>query len=283
MQDQQLYNYERIEKAIIFLRNNFTLQPSLEEIAAQSGMSAFHFQRMFTEWAGISPKKFLQYLSVEHAKKILQAGKNISDATHETGLSGTGRLHDLFISIEGMTPGEYKNSGAELTITHSSAETPFGKLLIASTEKGICCMAFSQSDEQKDFEALKSKFANAKFIESKNTLHENALAIFHSDWNNIERIKLHLRGTAFQLKVWETLLKIPYGKLASYSTLAQMTGNEKAARAVGTAVGSNPVAYLIPCHRVIQQTGIIGNYRWGADRKTAIIGYELSKTSEENN
>ncbi len=202
------------------------------------------------------------------------------DAAHETGLSGTGRLHDLFVNIEGMTPAEYKNGGKNLHINYSFAESPFGNLLVASTPKGICYMAFAE-EETKALEDLRAKFPNARFQQKLDLLQQNALSIFQNDWSKLGEIKLHLKGTDFQLKVWETLLKIPMGKLSTYGAIAEQIGNPKASRAVGTAIGSNPVAFLIPCHRVIQSSGIFGGYMWGTTRKTAIIGWESAKTNLE--
>lgn len=275
MVSQAALNYERIAKAIDFIRNHFRDQPGLEEIAEEVHLSPAHFQRLFTEWAGTSPKKFLQYISVEHAKSILAKDKQatIFDATFETGLSSTSRLHELFIKIEGMTPAEYRHGGAELSIRYAFAQSPFGQLIIASTEKGICYMAF-EADRQKAIHDLQQKFPNAVYHEATGPHQENALQFFQRDWSKLPEIRLHLRGTDFQLKVWETLLKIPAGRLSTYGTVAERMGNAGASRAVGTAVGDNPVAFLIPCHRVIRSSGIIGQYMWGTTRKTAIIGWE---------
>ncbi|MFN8290282.1 MAG: methylated-DNA--[protein]-cysteine S-methyltransferase [Chitinophagaceae bacterium] len=273
-------DYQRIEKAIHYLNEHFREQPGLEELARQVHVSPFHFQRMFKDWAGVSPKKFLQYISTSHAKSLLKQNHSLSDVSFETGLSGTGRLHDLFISIEGMTPGEYKNGGAELEISFSFAETPFGNIIVASTGKGICHLAFAD-EEQKALEELKALFPNAALKQVVDTIQQNALFIFTQDWKNLEKIRLHLKGTAFQLKVWEALLKIPMGQLTTYGNIASAVGNEKASRAVGSAVGDNPVAFLIPCHRVIQSTGVLGQYHWGSNRKTAMIGWEAAKVYAE--
>lgn len=273
-------DYQRIEQAIHYLKDHFREQPDLDEVARQVHVSPFHFQRMFKNWAGISPKKFLQYISVEHAKLLLQQQRSLSDASFETGLSGTSRLHDLFISIEGMTPGEYKNGGSQLQINYSFAESPFGNIIVASTAKGICHLAFAD-EEKKAFTELQTRFPNAAFRQVVDAIQQNALFIFSQDWKNLSSIKLHLKGTAFQLKVWEALLKVPAGQLTTYSGIAAATGNDKASRAVGSAVGDNPVAFLIPCHRVIKSTGVIGDYHWGSDRKTAIIGWEAAKVYGE--
>nr|WP_215907885.1 methylated-DNA--[protein]-cysteine S-methyltransferase [Bacteroides fragilis] len=270
-------NYNRIADAIRFIKKNYRTQPKLEEIAEHINMSPFHFQRMFSEWAGTTPKRFLQYLNIEYAKKILkETHATLFDTACELGLSGTGRLHDLFINIEGMTPGEYKNGGLALNINYSFADTPFGKIIAASTDKGVCHMAFVDEGERRAFDHLRSIFPNAKYVLSPDTKQQHALSVFDRDWNRLEEIKLHLKGTEFQLKVWETLLKIPAGGLATYADLATKSGYNGACRAVGTAVGKNPVAFLIPCHRVIKATGEPGNYHWGEMRKNAIIGWEAA-------
>lgn len=278
MNEQRQLNYNRIAEAIKYIKNNFKQQPNLDEVAEQVHLSPFHFQRLFSEWAGTTPKKFLQYISIEHAKKLLTDQQaTLFDTAFETGLSGTGRLHDLFINIEGMTPAEYKNGAKNLSINYSFAESPFGNLIVASTAKGVCYMAFND-DEANALNDLKQKFPNATFLRKLDLIQQNALFIFQNDWNKLPEIKLHLKGTDFQLKVWETLLKVPMGQLSTYGNIAEQIGNANASRAVGTAIGSNPVAFLIPCHRVIQSSGNIGGYMWGETRKTAIIGWESAKT-----
>lgn len=280
METQEHLNYNRIAEAISYIKNNFKQQPSLDEIAATVHLSPAHFQRLFTEWAGTSPKKFLQYITVEYAKRILHKDEKATlfEATFETGLSSTSRLHDLFINIEGMTPAEYKNGGKNLKINYSFAESPFGNLIVASTQKGICYMAFEQ-DEEKALANLKIKFPNAILLQNLDLIQQNALFIFQNDWSRLNEIKLHLKGTDFQIKVWESLLKIPMGKLSTYGDIARQIGAPNASRAVGTAIGNNPVAYLIPCHRVIQSTGHFGDYMWGKTRKAAMIGWEGAKTN----
>jgi len=272
-------NYHRIASAIDYIRANFQLQPNLDEIAEHIHLSPFHFQRLFSEWAGTSPKKFLQYISLAHAKTLLKEKASLLDTAMHIGLSGSSRLHDLFMTIEGMTPGEYKNGGENLTIRYSFAQTPFGEVLVASTDKGICHMAF-HTDEKLAFNELQNKFPKARYQHLFDPLQHNALLIFSRDWKKLDEIKLHLKGSDFQLKVWESLLKIPMGQLASYSDIAQHIAKPKAARAVGTAVGDNPVAFLIPCHRVIQATGALGGYHWGMTRKTAMIGWEMAQMEQ---
>lgn len=280
MKETEKTNFNRIEEAIAYINTNFKSQPSLDEIAGNIHLSPYHFQRLFTEWAGVSPKKFLQYISVEHAKNMLKKNQStLSDAAFETGLSGTGRLHDLFINIEGMTPGEYKNGGENLSINYSYAESPFGNILVASTSKGICYMAFAD-EEMEAFKALQKNFPNAVYKQMTDLIQQNALYIFTHDWKKLNNIKLHLKGTAFQIKVWETLLKIPLGQLSTYGKIAKDIHNPTASRAVGSAIGDNPIAFLIPCHRVIQSTGNFGQYHWGSNRKTAMIGWEAAKRSD---
>lgn len=277
MTEQQNINYNRIAEAIAYIKNNFQKQPNLDEVAQKINLSPFHFQRLFSEWAGTSPKKFLQYTTIEYAKILLKENQaTLFETAHETGLSGTGRLHDLFVNIEGMTPAEYKNGGKDLIINYSFSESPFGNIIVASTEKGICYMAFVE-EKSNAFAILQSHFPKALFKLNFDAIQQNALYIFSHDWSKLSQIKLHLKGTDFQLKVWQTLLKIPLGQLTTYGTIATKIENPNASRAVGTAIGSNPVAFLIPCHRVIQSTGIFGGYMWGNVRKTAIIGWEGTK------
>ena len=274
-------DFERIEKAIRYIQENFKSQPELDEVASHIYLSPFHFQKLFKEWAGVSPKKFLQFISIKHAKKMLQDNHTIADATYETGLSGTGRLHDLFISIEGMTPGEYKNGGEHLQLHYSFAETPFGDIMIASTPKGICHISFVD-DNREGIDHLKNLFPNAVISQKTDLMQQQALQVFKGDWRNLKDIKLHLKATPFQLKVWEGLLKIPMGRLDSYAGIAGQIQAPNASRAVGTAVAQNPVAFLIPCHRVIKSTGVIGEYHWGSSRKAAMLGWESSKIFGEN-
>ncbi|MGE8537320.1 bifunctional helix-turn-helix domain-containing protein/methylated-DNA--[protein]-cysteine S-methyltransferase [Chryseobacterium sp. JV274] len=277
MSTQSQIDYNRIAKAIEYIQSNFRLQPSLEEVAENIHLSPAHFQKIFTDWAGTSPKKFLQFISLEHAKNLLKEERaSLFDTAYETGFSSTSRLHDLFVKVEGMSPAEYKNGGKSLSIHYSFSESPFGNIIVASTEKGICYMAFEDHKETA-FGELKQKFPNASFTERQDALQKNALSIFDKDWTKLNTIKLHLKGTDFQLKVWESLLTIPMGKLSTYGSLAEKIGNPKASRAVGTAIGSNPVAFLIPCHRVIQSTGNLGGYRWGSERKQLIVGWEGSQ------
>jgi len=280
MKEQQQTNFNRIAGAIDFIQHNFKQQPALDEVAEAIHVSPFHFQKLFTDWAGVSPKKFLQYITVEHAKKMLKEDQStVTDAAFETGLSGTGRLHDLFINIEGMTPGEYKNGGENLSINYSFAETLFGNIIIASTAKGICYIAFAD-DEAQALQELYNNFPKATYRQVTDLAQQNVLYFFRHDWSKLSQVKLHLKATDFQLKVWETLLKIPAGKLTTYGDIAKSIDKPNASRAVGTAIGDNPVAFLIPCHRVIQSTGMFGQYHWGSTRKTAMIGWEAAQLQQ---
>ena len=279
-EENNKYFYSKISKAIAFIDTNFKEQPTLDEIASHIHLSPFHFQRLFKEWVGISPKKYLQFISSNYAKSLLRKkDKNMFDTAFDTGLSGTGRLHDLFIKLEGMTPGEYKNGGMNLHINYSYAESPFGNMIVASTTKGICHMAFIENIEN-GISELKMQFPNANYIQKVDKIQQDALFIFQNDWSRLNEIKLHLKGTDFQLKVWEALMSIPQGDLSTYGEIAKIIKRPKASRAVGTAIGNNPVAFLIPCHRVIQQSGNIGGYRWNPIRKKAIIGWEASKINQ---
>ena len=278
---QDSVNYHRIAAAIDYIKANFKSQPDLNEVAESVNLSPFHFQRLFSEWAGVSPKKFLQYLSLDFAKSMLKTQQaTLFDVALETGLSGTSRLHDLFLHIEGMTPGEYKNGGEQLRIQYNFAESIFGKIIIASTDKGICYLAFVEDTEAFAFQLLHDTFPNAHYIQGQPEIHQHALQLFAKDWSQAQDIKLHLKGSPFQLKVWEALLKIPAGRLSTYGTIAAELNNAKACRAVGSAIGKNPIAFLIPCHRVIQSTGIFGGYHWGPTRKTAMIGWEAAQACD---
>ncbi len=267
-----------ITKAIEYLETHRSTQPSLEEISTHLETSPSHLQRLFTEWAGVSPKKFLQFLTLEHAKDLLTKGQiSLLDAALKSGLSGSGRLHDLFVTIEGMTPGEYKQGGAGLTINYSFQESLFGTVLLASTTKGLCYLAFAD-DRSSTLQELRDLFPNAKLQETFDIIQKEALTFFRRDWSDLPKLKLHLKGTPFQLKVWTALLRIPSGQLCTYGTIASKINHPNAYRAVGTAVGQNPISFLIPCHRVIQASGILGNYHWGKDRKAAMIGWESARS-----
>ena len=278
MNTQESFDFERIRKAIEYINSRYKSQPSLKDVAEHVNLSPYHFQRMFTEWAGVSPKQFLQYISLVHAKKLLrEAHASAADTTYELGLSGTSRLHDLFVHIESMSPAEYRNGGENIAINYNFYESPFGEILVASTAKGICHIAFADKEEEA-LKFLKEMYPNAAYCHSATEIQQNAANVFRKDWSELDEIKLHIKGTPFQIKVWETLLTVPTGKLTTYGDIARQLDNPKASRAVGSAVGSNPVAFLIPCHRVIQSTGLFGQYHWGSARKTAMIGWEEATT-----
>ncbi len=272
-------DFKRIELAINYIRKHFKQQPSLDEIADAVHLSPHHFHRLFTRWAGISPKKFLQYTTIEYAKEQLMNQHTLFDVSLDAGLSGTSRLHDLFITVEAMTPGEYKNKGKNLTINYSLEETIFGSACVASTDKGICYLAFG--DMEVAYKELIELFPNATFINHPKPIHHQAISFLQNSESAINPLHLHIKGTDFQLKVWYALLKIPLGYLSTYGDISQQINNPKASRAVGTAVGSNPVSFIIPCHRVIRSSGELGGYHWGVDLKMALIGWEATKARRD--
>ncbi len=277
---QSSEDYQRIEQAILYLENHYREQPSLEEVAANIGLSEFHFQRLFTRWAGVSPKRFLQFLTKEGAKDLLSRSENLLDTTHQVGLSSLGRLHDLFVTTEAVTPGEYKSHGEGVTIRYGVHLTPFGKCLIGLTEHGICHLGFVQTTEGDAIDNLVTQWKEAKMIEDYRSTAALVEPIFSLRFTDrIKPLNLHLRGTNFQLKVWEALLQVPVGTVTTYEGLARRIGQPSASRAVGSAVGHNPVAVLIPCHRVIRKVGDFGNYRYGAQRKKALLAREFVNTS----
>lgn len=274
MTSQSQRDYARVERAIHFISDHHHESPSLDEIAAAAHVSPYHFQRLFTRWAGVSPKKFMQLATIGHARTALRRHQNsVMNAAYESGLSGPGRLHDLFVSIEAMTPGVFRQQGAGLTITWETADSPFGTVIIAATDRGICHIAFVD-DADSGLVGLTAAFPRAAMIRASSTHQEQARRIFQDDWSCSDRIRLHLRATPFQLQVWRALLRLPMGQVASYGDVAMAIGAPSSARAVGSAIGQNPVAFLIPCHRVIRASGQIGDYAWGAARKTAMIGWE---------
>jgi AraC family transcriptional regulator of adaptative response/methylated-DNA-[protein]-cysteine methyltransferase len=278
---QASIDYQRIEKAIQFLAENFHSQPSLKEISGNIHMSEFHFQRLFTRWVGISPKRFLQFLTKEYAKTLLEKSINLLDVTYESGLTSPGRLHDLFVSCEAVTPGEYKTRGAGLEIAYGYHATPFGECMLAITDRGICGLSFVQNDgRQPVFADLKNRWAHAKLVEDPYVTRPFVKRIFDpSKQKNSAPLYLILNGTNFQIKVWEALIKIPMGAVVSYESVAAHIGMPKASRAVGNAVGSNPVSFVIPCHRVIRKTAEFGNYGGGVARKMAMLGWEAVQIS----
>ncbi len=278
--DVDSLDYQRIEQAILYLEMHAAEQPSLNNLADHIGLSPYHFQRLFQRWAGVSPKRFLQYLTVEHAKKLLRESASVLDATFEVGLSSPGRLHDLFVSVEAVTPGEFKAFGKGLEFHYGFHPTPFGECLLVLSERGICSLGFTEEKSREQvLDELDHRWKAADMTEDVTATGAVVERIFAPTGPGAERpLKLLLRGTNLQLKVWEALLRIPEGMTVSYSRLAESIGRPKATRAVASAVGRNPIAYLIPCHRVLRTTGEIGGYRWGTARKRAILVKEMAAT-----
>ncbi len=268
-------DYGRIEAAIHYIGDMHTSQPSLEEIAEHVHMSPYHFQRLFTRWAGISPKKFLQYLTLQYARERLRENLSLEEIAYEAGLSGTGRLHDLFINMEGMTPGQYKKYGKGITIRYGFHQGPFGKFILGVTpEERICALEFT-NDEKEAVESLRQHWNESKLEHNPGFTGPLAEGLFSQHTGS--ELKLLVKGTPYQLKVWEALLKIPFGELVSYQAVSEHVQNPLGLQATGGAVGKNPVAFLIPCHRVVRKTGEINGYRWGLDRKSAMIGWEAAQ------
>jgi AraC family transcriptional regulator, regulatory protein of adaptative response / methylated-DNA-[protein]-cysteine methyltransferase len=275
-------NYQRIEQAIKFLEENFQRQPELGEVAEKVHLSEFHFQRIFTEWAGISPKRFLQFLTVGFLKDKLAETKNLIDAAEVAGLSSQSRIYDLFTTLEAVTPQEYKQHGSGIRIQYGFHETPFGLALIGVTERGICWLSFITTDEdpKHELEKMKEHWHNSVFHQDQELTNGFIENIFNHEGTKAQA-KLHVlvKGTNFQVKVWEALLRLPLGTVTTYQGIAEKIQNPKAMQAVGSAVGSNHIAYLIPCHRVIRKDGILGEYRWNPTRKKSMIGWEMAKAS----
>jgi len=273
-------DYDRIAGAIDYIVSNADAQPGLNDIAAQANLSPYHFQRLFARWVGLTPKRFLQVITVERAKQLLaQSSLPLLAASESLGLSSTSRLHDHFVKLEAVTPGEFKRAGAGLTIQHGLAESPFGQAFVASTTRGICALAFV---EGKSAGAALSKvvrdWPKAEFVEDQRAATKVTSQIFDRQAEKLSSISVLARGTNFQIAVWRALLAIPEGCLASYGDVARAVGKPRAVRAVGSAVGANPCAYLIPCHRVIRGNGEMGGYRWGLTRKRAINAWEAAVT-----
>jgi AraC family transcriptional regulator of adaptative response/methylated-DNA-[protein]-cysteine methyltransferase len=277
---QTVRDYRRIEAVIRFLEANAGEQPSLEDAARAAGLSEFHLQRLFRRWAGVSPKRFLQYLTVQHAKRALRDGLSVLATAYEAGLSGPGRLHDLFVAVDAVTPGEYKALGSGLEVRYGTASSPFGECLLAVTARGVCGLEFVTTPERDAaVERLQRAWPGARLVRDASLARETAGRIFAPAGRKREPLTLFLKGTNFQLKVWQALLQIPAGAATSYGALAVAIDQPGAARAVGSAVGRNPIAYLIPCHRVLRESGKVGDYRWGAERKQAILGWEAARAA----
>ncbi|WP_333221310.1 methylated-DNA--[protein]-cysteine S-methyltransferase [Microcoleus sp. Pol12A5] len=283
MQNASVYaseDYHRIARAIAFMRQHHLNQPNLATVAEHIGLSEYHFQRLFTQWAGISPKRFLQYLTVEYAKSKITQTKSLLDLTLDVRLSSPGRLHDLFVNLEAMSPGEFKAGGAGLQIRYGIHDTPFGTSVIATTARGICNLYFLETtEEQTAAQRLRLTWKNAEIIRDEPTTQSLCDLIFNSETLSEQKpLTLLVKGTNFQIQVWRALLQLPFGAIATYQTIAQMVARPTAARAVGNAIGNNPIGYLIPCHRVIRESGELGGYGWGVERKTVMLGWEASRT-----
>jgi len=270
-------DYERVASVIRFLDRHHIEQPDLAALANSAGLSPFHFHRLFSTWAGVTPKDFLQCLTLEHVKQLLRDGDSVFDAAINAGLSGPGRLHDLCVTLEAASPGEMKNGGAGIEIDYGFVETPFGEALIAETKRGVCHLSFVDQGRNAAHEVLKSQWPNAKVRRNDARIAQLADKIFNDRGETSNRkLRAFVRGTEFQVRVWRALLQVQAGSLTTYGRLAEAVGQTRAARAVGSAVGANPIAFIIPCHRVIRETGALGHYHWDPVRKRAIIGWELS-------
>ncbi len=269
-------DYEMVRRSLAFLTENWRDQPSLEDLAEKSGVSAHHLQRLFTRWAGLSPKAFLQAITIDHAREMLRSSASILDTAYEVGLSGPGRLHDLFITHEGMSPGLYKAKGKGLTIRYGFHECPFGLALVMVTDLGLCGLAFAdQGGEQASLADMMSRWREADYVEDSAASAPYAQRIFDTgNWNPDQPLRVIFIGSDFEIRVWETLLRIPLGKASTYSDIAAHVGKPTAARAVGTAVGKNPISFVVPCHRVLGKSGGLCGYHWGLTRKRAILGWE---------
>ena len=273
-------DYARVEAAIRFLSDNYQDQPGLGQMSEAAGLSEAHFQKMFAKWAGLSPKRFVQYLTLEHAKRALETSQSVLDVSFDVGLSGPSRLHDLFVACEAMTPREYKAMGAGLEITYGFAPCPFGECLVGETDRGVCGISFVDGDRNAALDDLKRRWPGAKFLHDENRAARTAVQVYAVYGDNkagaTSSVRLVLKGTNFQLRVWEALMRIPSGCVTSYDDLAKRVGKPGAARAVAGAVARNPLGPIVPCHRVIRSTGAITGYYWGPDRKRAILGWEAA-------
>jgi AraC family transcriptional regulator of adaptative response/methylated-DNA-[protein]-cysteine methyltransferase len=281
---QQADDYQRVEQSLRYLEANFRSQPGLDEIAASVHLSKYHFQRLFKRWAGITPTQFLHYLTVEYAKQQLAESRSIYNVALDAGLSGSGRLHDLFVTFEAMSPGEYKRQGAGLKICYGFHDTPFGPCLLATTQRGVCGLDFVQGSQPAALAQLSAGWPQAEFVEAKAETRLFVDQIFAPTPRNQPRpFHLLLKGTNFQVNVWQALLTIPAGSMVSYQGVAAYVGKPRASRAVANAIAHNPIAYLIPCHRVIRKSGDMHGYRWGTTRKRAILGWEAGHWSADGN
>lgn len=275
-------DYDRVARAIRFIDENRLEQPDLEAVAAAVSLSPYHFQRLFTRWAGVSPRRFLGYLTLDHARALLEDGTSVLDAALEAGLSGPGRLHDLFVTFEAVTPGEARHRGHGLTLSHGTHPSPFGRCVLAASDRGICGLAFvTEVGEEAALAEVQSHWPGAVWCHDPDSTRPLAEAAFAPPGDREGPLSLHVSGTNFQIKVWEPLMRVPPGHLVAYNALAEAAGRPRAVRAVGNALARNPMAYLIPCHRVIRQTGAFNTYRWGLERRKALVGWEAAMALEE--
>jgi AraC family transcriptional regulator of adaptative response/methylated-DNA-[protein]-cysteine methyltransferase len=282
--EQLSRDYQTVEKAIMYLENHVEEQPNLKDVAESVYLSEYHFQRLFTRWVGISPKRFLQYLTKERAKEMLEESGSVLEAAYAAGLSSPGRLHDLFVNCEAVTPGDYKSQGEDLEIAYGFHASPFGECLVALTDRGICDLIFvSEGNQEEALKALKRRWARSALQEDPERTGPVAAQVFDRlTAGEAKPLSLHLRGTNFQIKVWEALLNIPSGTVVSYEDIAVSIGMPTAARAVSNAVARNPIPVIIPCHRVIRKAGAFGGYRWGTARKKALLGWEAAYSRNDS-
>ena len=273
-------NFYRIKKAIEHLLKNFKNQPTLEELADSVNMSKFYFQRTFQSWAGITPKQFLSYLTVKALKQEILNTNNLIEASENVGLSSQSRAYDLMVNIESVTPGEYKTSGKSITISYGFVESPFGACFVATTSRGVCSFQFVE-DKQSVITEFEHEWKNASFIRDDSVAERVVNDVFSP--NGTKKINLHLKGTPFQIQVWQALLSIPFGSVASYGSVAKLASNDNGTRAVASAIARNPIGYIIPCHRVIRNEGIVGEYHWSSERKAMIIGWEKAMLNNRPN
>jgi AraC family transcriptional regulator of adaptative response/methylated-DNA-[protein]-cysteine methyltransferase len=277
-QEKHEQHYQLVERAINYLMTHYSEQPGLAEIAQHVGLSEFYFQRLFVEWVGISPKRFLQFLTREHMKTLLDQGYSIMDATYQAGLSGNGRSHELFINTEAITPAQYKKMGKDLNISFGFHDSPFGEYLLAVTDKGICHISFVEHSKEQTEAAFRADWSKATIQKESELTAKVHQQLFTED--SSQQIQLFLRGTQFQIQVWQALLRIPFGAVSNYEKLADAIGNSAATRATASAIAKNKIAYLIPCHRVIRKIGDSGEFRWGKSRKKILLAYESAVSSK---
>ena len=274
---QDPYHHAVIARAIDYIGDTLHDQPKLDDVASAVGLSPMHFQRVFSQWTGVSPKRYQQYLTLNHAKTLLQNRFTLLETTNETGLSSSSRLHDLFLKWEAMSPGEYAKKGADLTINYGYFDSPFGDMLVMGTDRGICGLAFTaEFGRDHAMKDMTSRWPQATYVENPDSLDVASLI------NNDQPANLHLIGSPLQIKVWEALLSIPSGQVTTYSEIAEHIGSPKAVRAVGTAVGRNPISWLIPCHRALRKSGGLGGYHWGLPVKRAMLAWESARFDAQN-